>query len=45
MPESYKRYLERTFADAFQLRGTPVRLQFRTSENPYAKRKSRRMQG
>ncbi len=39
LPDSYKRYLERTFAEAFELRGTPVRLQFRTGENPYAKRK------
>lgn len=39
LPDSYKRYLERVFAEAFELRGTPLRLQFRTSDNPYAKRK------
>jgi GTP-binding protein len=39
LPESYRRYLERFFADAFALRGTPVRLQFRTAENPYAERR------
>ena len=39
LPDSYRRYLERVFADAFDLRGTPLRLQFRTGENPYAKRK------
>jgi GTP-binding protein len=39
LPESYRRYLERVFADTFELRGTPVRLQFRTGHNPYAKRK------
>jgi GTPase len=39
LPDSYRRYLERVFADTFELRGTPVRLQFRTSRNPYAKRK------
>lgn len=39
LPESYRRYLERFFADAFELRGTPVRLQFRTGENPYANRR------
>jgi GTP-binding protein len=39
LPDSYRRYLERVFADTFDLRGTPVRLQFRTSHNPYAKRK------
>ena len=38
LPDSYRRYLQRCFAEAFDLRGTPVRLQLRTSENPYAKR-------
>ncbi|HZP85191.1 MAG TPA: ribosome biogenesis GTPase Der [Burkholderiales bacterium] len=39
LPDSYRRYLEHVFADAFELRGTPLRLQFRTGQNPYAKRK------
>jgi GTP-binding protein len=39
LPDSYRRYLERVFAEAFQLRGTPVRLQFRAGRNPYAARK------
>ena len=39
LPDSYRRYLERYFAEAFELRGTPVRLQFRGGENPYARRK------
>jgi GTP-binding protein len=39
LPDSYRRYLERVFADTFELRGTPVRLQFRTGHNPYARRK------
>ncbi len=39
LPDSYRRYLERVFADTFELRGTPVRLQFRTSHNPYARSK------
>ena len=34
--DSYKRYLEGRFRDAFKLRGTPLRLEFRTSHNPYA---------
>ncbi len=38
LPDSYRRYLQRCFAEAFDLHGTPVRLQLRTSENPYAKR-------
>ncbi len=35
LPESYRRYLINRFRKAFKLRGTPVRLSFRTSENPY----------
>ncbi len=38
LPETYRRYLEGFFADTFDLKGTPVRLQFRTGENPYARR-------
>jgi len=34
--DSYRRYLEGRFRDAFKLRGTPLRLEFRTSHNPYA---------
>lgn len=34
--ESYKRYLEHTFREAFKLQGTPLRIQFVTSKNPYA---------
>jgi GTP-binding protein len=41
LPDSYRRYLQRCFAEAFDLRGTPVRLQLRTGENPYAKRHQR----
>ncbi|MBA3902146.1 MAG: ribosome biogenesis GTPase Der [Rhodocyclaceae bacterium] len=38
--DSYKRYLERTFMEAFKLKGTPLRVEFRTTRNPYADRKS-----
>ncbi|MCP5268740.1 MAG: ribosome biogenesis GTPase Der [Zoogloeaceae bacterium] len=34
--ESYRRYLEHTFREVFKLQGTPLRIQFNTSENPYA---------
>lgn len=34
--DSYKRYLEHTFREAFKLQGTPLRLQFNVSHNPYA---------
>ncbi len=39
LPDSYRRYLERVFVETFQLRGTPLRVQFRAGHNPYAKRK------
>jgi GTP-binding protein len=39
VPESYRRYLERTFVEAFQLQGTPLRVEFRSSRNPYAERR------
>ena len=38
VPESYRRYLEATFRDAFKLAGTPLRVQFKTGRNPYASR-------
>jgi GTPase len=41
LPDSYRRYLQRCFAKAFDLRGTPVRLQLRTGENPFARRHQR----
>jgi GTP-binding protein len=38
--ESYKRYLEGFFRDKFELVGTPLRIEFRTGRNPYAKSRS-----
>lgn len=35
VPEAYRRYLINRFRKAFKLRGTPVRLTFRSSDNPY----------
>ena len=35
-PATYRRYLEHFFRDVFQLRGTPLRIQFKTGANPYA---------
>ena len=37
VPDAYRRYLERFFAEAFQLRGTPLRIQFKAGVNPYAR--------
>ena len=42
VPDTYRRYLERFFADAFKLRGTPLRIQFKTGVNPYADSTARR---
>ncbi len=36
VPQSYRRYLERSFMELFELQGTPLRVQFKTSSNPYA---------
>ena len=37
VPDSYRRYLERFFREAFKLQGTPLKVEFRTGRNPYAK--------
>jgi GTP-binding protein len=36
IPDSYKRYLERTFCEAFNLQGTPLRIEFKAGKNPFA---------
>lgn len=38
VPESYRRYLEGRFREAFSLQGTPLKVQFKTSTNPYLKK-------
>ncbi len=35
VPASYQRYLEKVFRRELKLFGTPVRIEFRTGENPY----------
>jgi len=42
VPDSYRRYLERFFRDAFKLQGTPLRVELRSGANPYASRARRR---
>ncbi|MDH4181444.1 MAG: ribosome biogenesis GTPase Der [Betaproteobacteria bacterium] len=37
VPDGYRRYLERFLAEAFKIRGTPLRIQFKTGVNPYAR--------
>ncbi|HET7159600.1 MAG TPA: ribosome biogenesis GTPase Der, partial [Burkholderiales bacterium] len=36
IPDSYRRYLERFFREAFKLQGTPLKVELRTGRNPYA---------
>jgi len=38
--DSYRRYLENFFRKRFKLQGTPVRIEFRDSTNPFAGRKN-----
>ncbi|CAB3708185.1 MULTISPECIES: ribosome biogenesis GTPase Der [Achromobacter] len=35
IPDSYRRYLETRFRNAFDLAGTPLRIEFKSSHNPY----------
>ncbi|HEY5641623.1 MAG TPA: ribosome biogenesis GTPase Der [Woeseiaceae bacterium] len=41
VPEAYRRYLINRFRKAFKLKGTPVRLQFKSSENPFKGRRNK----
>ncbi|MBA4152054.1 MAG: ribosome biogenesis GTPase Der, partial [Acinetobacter sp.] len=45
VPSVYKRYLENTFRKALKLQGTPVQLEFKTSDNPYKDRVNRLTEG
>src|SRR5690606_28485195 len=36
IPDSYRRYLETRFRDVCTLAGTPLRIEFKSSRNPYA---------
>ncbi len=40
VPGHYTRYLEKIFRRELGLRGTPIRIEFRSSDNPYAGRKN-----
>ncbi|MEK7946512.1 ribosome biogenesis GTPase Der [Pigmentiphaga sp. YJ18] len=35
IPDSYRRFLETRFRETFRLEGTPLRIEFRNSRNPY----------
>ena len=41
IPDSYRRYLVNRFIKHFKLRGTPVFLDFRNSDNPYKDKKNK----
>ena len=41
LPEHYKRYLEKTFRTQMGLWGTPIRMEFRSGENPFEGKKSK----
>ncbi len=41
IPDSYRRYLVNRFISHFKLKGTPLIIQFRDSENPYKDRKNK----
>jgi GTP-binding protein len=40
LPEAYKRYLMNYYRQYFKLYGTPIRMEFKSSENPYAGKKN-----
>lgn len=41
VPDSYKRYLEKTFRKHLDMVGTPIRIEFRTSDNPFEGKKNK----
>ncbi|HET7203106.1 MAG TPA: ribosome biogenesis GTPase Der [Steroidobacteraceae bacterium] len=40
VPDAYRRFLEHHFREVFRLDGTPMRVEFRTDENPFAGRRN-----
>ena len=43
VPSSYKRYLSNIFRKVFKLHGTPIRVEFRSPENPFAGRRGSKL--
>jgi GTP-binding protein len=41
VPDHYRRYLENTFRQALRLKGTPVRVELRSGDNPFAGQRNR----
>ncbi|EAX2438134.1 ribosome biogenesis GTPase Der, partial [Salmonella enterica] len=40
LPDSYKRYLMNYFRKSLEVMGTPIRIQFKEGENPYANKRN-----
>jgi GTP-binding protein len=40
VPDAYRRFLENHFRATFRLMGTPMRVEFRSDENPFAGRRN-----
>ena len=40
LPDGYRRYLENRFRELLKLEGTPLKVEFKDSDNPYAGRKN-----
>jgi GTP-binding protein len=40
LPDTYRRYLANVYRKAFRLQGTPVRIELRSGDNPYAGRRN-----
>ncbi|PIE41621.1 MAG: ribosome biogenesis GTPase Der [Gammaproteobacteria bacterium] len=41
VPHSYRRYLENAFRKIMKLEGTPIRIEFKTGDNPFAGRRNK----
>lgn len=41
VPNSYRRYLEKVFRRELDLIGTPIRIEFKASDNPYSEQRSK----
>lgn len=41
LPDSYKRYLQKSFTEHLKLIGTPLKLEFKASNNPYKDKKNK----
>jgi len=40
-PKAYRRYLENYFRQTFSLQGTPIRIEFKSSDNPFKDKKNK----